>query len=759
MVAMLLGGTAGFRYLPVASLPQADYPTIEIRTFYPGASPDVVASGVTAPLEKQLGEMPGLDQMNSTSSAGASIITLQFSLDLALDVAEQEVQAAINASTSFLPSDLPAPPIYAKINPADAPALTLAVTSSTWPLAEVEAIAESRLVRKISQMPGVGLVNVSGGQKKAIRIRVNLRVLYAYGLNLDDLRTTIGSASANGPKGRFESPGRSYSISANDQLKSIADYKKIIIAYRNAAPVYLSDVADVSEGVENNVVAAWSGQTPAVVLNIHRQPGANVIAVIDHIKAMLPQLRETLPVGIDLAVSTDRTTTIRASVNDVGLELSFAIGLVVLVIYLFLRNLRATLIPCISVPFSILGTFALMYFLGFSLNNLTLMGLTVATGFVVDDAIVMIENISRYMEAGDMPRDAALRGSKQIVFTIISLTVSLIAVLIPLLFMNEVIGRLFREFAITLAITILISAIVSLVFVPMLCSKLLKVDGAREAASTFKSRGYGFVRIRSFYERLLDCILRHEILTIISLLLTVGLTVYLCIIIPKGFFPTQDTGVVLGVSVAPASVSFPTMAERQQNLAAVILHDPDVESLTSFVGIDGINKTLNSGRLLINLKQQRNASAVVIARRLAVETSRVAGIALYLQPAQDLTVDTSSGRTQYQLVLEDTEQSDFDLIIPRLLDRLRQDPHLLDVSSSSNAVGLGAYLEIDRDTAARFGITLATVDNALYDAFGQRIVSTIFSQSDQFRVILEADPSSHAFSGVADAVLSPFIHL
>lgn len=756
MIAILLAGTVGFLFLPVSALPQVDYPTIQVRTFYPGASPEVMTTAVTAPLERQLGQMAGLDKMSSTSSAGASVITLQFSLDLSLDVAEQEVQAAINAGSSLLPNDLPTPPIYAKVNPADAPVLTLALTSKTLPLNRVEELADSRLAQKISQMPGVGLVGISGGQRPAVRIRVNPRAVSAYGLNLDDLRTTIGSANVNTPKGSFEGPMRAYSINANDQLKRIEDYQKIIIAYRNGAPVHLSDIADVVEGAENNYLAAWHDGVPAVILNIQRQPGANVIAVVDAIKETLPALQATLPAGVDVALLTDRTTTIRASVRDVEFELAFAIGLVVLVIFLFLGNFRATLIPSLSAPLSLVGTFAAMYLLGFSLNNLTLMALTISTGFVVDDAIVMIENITRHAEAGKSPLEAALIGSKQIGFTIISLTLSLIAVLIPLLFMGDVVGRLFREFAVTLAVTILISALVSLTLVPMLCAKLLRHQRASEQNAFARQTGRWFDAIIEFYARLLDIVLEHEGLTLAVAVLTLALTVYLYVMIPKGFFPTQDTGVIQGISVAPDGVSFAAMAERQQALAQAILRDPDVESLSSFIGIDGANMTLNSGRFLINLKPhgQRNVSATNVGRRLTKATETVPGIALYLQPVQDLAIDSSVSRTQYQFLLEDADPAEFDVFVPKLVDRLRQGPQIEDVSSSLEAQGLAATLTVDRDTAARFGITLATIDNALYDAFGQRIISTIFTQSNQTRVILETDP---AFTPSVEALMQLYL--
>ncbi|HEX6842028.1 MAG TPA: efflux RND transporter permease subunit, partial [Stellaceae bacterium] len=639
MVAILLVGVVAFRFLPLSALPQVDYPTIQIQTFYPGASPEVMTSSVTAPLERQLGQMPGLNQMSSTSSAGASVITLQFSLDLSLDIAEQQVQAAINAAGNLLPADLPAPPIYAKVNPADAPILTLAITSKTLPLPQVEDLADTRLAQKISQLPGVGLVGISGGQRPAVRIQADTRKLAAYGLNIDDLRTTIANANVNTPKGNFDGALRAYTINANDQLKSADDYGRLVIAYKDGAPVMLSDVARVAQGAQNSKLGAWMNTVPAVILNIQRQPGANVIQVVDRIKQLLPDLQGTLPAAVDVGVLTDRTTTIRASVRDVEVELGLAIALVVLVIFLFLRNVPATLIPSLSVPLSLVGTFAAMYLLGFSLNNLSLMALTVATGFVVDDAIVMIENIARYVEQGHSRLDAALKGAAQIGFTIISLTVSLIAVLIPLLFMGDVVGRLFREFAITLAVTILISAVVSLTLVPMLCAKLLRHPS--EETAFFRRSQQWFDTTIAHYGRMLDWVLDRQKLTLLVAIATLALTVLLYVVVPKGFFPVQDTGLIQGISEASQSVSYAAMAERQQALAAAILEDPDVESLSSFIGVDGSNATLNTGRFLINLKPRdaRRATASDIIRRLKDETAGIAGIALYMQPAQDLTID------------------------------------------------------------------------------------------------------------------------
>jgi multidrug efflux pump len=742
MAAIMLVGIFAYRFLPLSALPEVDYPTIQVQTFYPGASPDVMTSSVTAPLEVQFGQMPGLNQMSSTSSAGASVITLQFSLDLSLDVAEQEVQAAINAAGNLLPSDLPAPPIYAKVNPADAPILTLALTSKTMPLTQVEDLADTRLAQKISQLPGVGLVSISGGHRPAVRIQANYRQLAAYGLNIDDLRTTLANANVNTPKGNFDGPSRAYTINANDQIRKPSDYNDLVVAYRNGAPVMLSDVARATEGAENTKLAAWMNTDEAVIVNIQRQPGANVIEVVDRIQALLPQLKAALPSAVDVAVLTDRTTTIRASVADVEFELGLAVVLVVVVIFVFLRSPSATLIPSLSVPLSLVGTLAVMYLAGFSLNNLSLMALTIATGFVVDDAIVMIENISRYIEAGDPPLQAALKGSEQIGFTIISLTVSLIAVLIPLLFMPDVVGRLFREFAITLAVTIVISAVVALTLVPMMCAKILRHRRASELSLVARGSQEWFDALIAQYGRLLNWVLDHQPLTLLVAVGTLGLTVFLYIVIPKGFFPVQDSGLIQGISEAEPSVSFEAMAQRQQALAAAILKDPDVVSLSSFIGVDGTNSTLNTGRLLINLKprDERHTSASNVIRRLERETQDVAGISLYMQPVQDLTIDATVSRSQYQFVLEDANPSEFSTWVPKLLERLQQLPQLEDVSSNYAENGVSAYIQIDRPTAARFGITPATVDNALYDSFGQRIVSTIFTQSNQYRVILEADP-------------------
>ncbi len=746
MVAIMLAGLVAYHFLPLSALPQVDYPTIQVQTFYPGASPDVMTSSVTAPLERQFGEMPSLNQMTSVSSAGASVITLQFELSIGLDVAEQEVQAAINAAGNLLPADLPAPPIYAKVNPADAPVLTLAVTSKTLPMIQVEDLADIRLAQKISQLPGVGLVSISGGQRPAVRIRANPRILAGYGLNIDDLRTTIANANVNIPKGNFDGPMRSSTINANDQLKSAAEYLDLVIAYRDGAPVRLRDVAEAVDAPENTKLAAWSDAAPAVILNVQRQPGANVIQVVDRIHAMLPALRAALPAAVDVAVLTDRTTTIRASVADVEFELSLAVALVVLVIFLFLRSARATLIPSLSVPLSLVGTFGVMYLAGFSLNNLSLMALTIATGFVVDDAIVMIENISRYIEQGDSPLEAALKGSAQIGFTIISLTVSLVAVLIPLLFMGDVVGRLFREFAVTLAVTILISAVVSLTLVPMMCARLLHHQGPAEESAFARGIQRGFDAVIGAYDRMLVRVLDNARPTLLVAVATLVLTVVLYVAVPKGFFPEQDTGLIQGITEADQSVSYAAMAERQQTLAAAVLKDPDVESLSSFIGVDGTDMTLNSGRMLINLKprDQRRASASEIIRRLTAETADVAGIRLYMQPVQDLTVDATVSPTQYQFALEDANPDELAQWVPKLVERLKTLPELEDVASNAQDHGLSTYITIDRDTAGRFGITPATIDNALYDAFGQRIISTIFTQSNQYRVILEADPAAQA---------------
>jgi multidrug efflux pump len=757
MAAIMLVGLFAYHFLPLSALPEVDYPTIQVETFYPGAAPDVMTSSVTAPLEVQLGEMPGLDQMSSVSSAGASVITLQFSLDLSLDVAEQEVQAAINAAGNLLPSDLPAPPIYAKVNPADAPVLTLALTSKTLPMTEVEDLADTRLAQKISELPGVGLVSLSGGHRPAVRILANNRQLAAYGLNIDDLRTTLANANINMPKGNFDGPRQDYTINANDQIEKASQYDNLVVAYRNGAPVRLKNVAKAEESAENTNLAAWVDTEPAIILNVQRQPGANVIAVVDGIKALLPELQAALPAAVNLTVVTDRTATIRASVADVEFELLLAVALVVAVIFLFLRSPSATVIPSLSVPLSLVGTLAVMYLLGFSLNNLSLMALTIATGFVVDDAIVMIENISRYIEAGDPPLVAALRGSEQIGFTIVSLTVSLVAVLIPLLFMPDVVGRLFREFAITLAVTIVISAVVALTVVPMLCAKILRHQPTSQMSWLARHSQQGFDGLIRGYGRMLNRVLDHQTPTLLVVVATLGLTIVLYVVIPKGFAPVQDTGLIQGISVASPSVSFAAMARRQQRLAKVILKDPDVASLSSFIGVDGTNLTPNTGRFLINLKphDERRLSASAIIRRLTKETADVAGITLYMQPVQDLTIDSTVSRAQYQFALEDANAAEFATWVPKLLQRLQQVPQITDVSSTYSENGLSAYVDIDRAMAARFGITPATIDNALYDSFGQRIVSTIFTQTNQYRVILGANPGLQQSPASLGAIYLP----
>jgi multidrug efflux pump len=756
MVAILMSGLFAFKFLPLSSLPEVDYPTIQVQTFYPGASPEVMTSSVTAPLERQFGQMPGLNQMTSASSAGASVITLQFSLDLGLDVAEQEVQAAINAAGNLLPNDLPTPPTYAKFNPADAPIMTLAVTSKTLELTTVEDLSFTRLAQKISQLPGVGVVSISGGQRPAVRVQFNPRSLAKYGLNIDDLRTTISNSNSNSPKGSFDGLTQSSSINANDQITGIEGYRDIIVAYLNGAPVHLSDVAKVVMAPENTKLAAWANATPSLILNIQRQPGANVIQVADAVKTLLPKVVADMPPALEISILSDRTQTIRASVSDVEFELVLAVVLVVLVIFLFLRNLPATIIPSLSVPLSLVGTFGAMYLLRYSLDNLSLMALTISTGFVVDDAIVMIENIARYIESGDKPMAAALKGSEQIGFTIISLTVSLIAALIPLLFMGEIVGRLFHEFAITLSVTIIISAAVSLTLVPMLCARLLhhRADEARSAWDLKAERGFAW--IIGQYSRALRWVLNRQGLTLIVAAITLVVTLLLYILIPKGFFPVQDTGEIQGISEAAQTISYSAMAERQQALAAVILKDPDVVSLSSFIGVDGANTTLNSGRFLINLKPhaKRSLTASQIIRRLQQETAPVIGITLYMQPLQDITIDSAVSRTQYQFVVESTDNNDFALWIPRLMQKLSQLPQIADVASDLQQQGTATDLVIDRATAARFGITPATVDNVLYDSFGQRIVSTIYSQSNQYRVILEADPSiQRSLAGLSELYL------
>ena len=742
MVGILLVGFVAYRQLPVSALPQVDYPTIQVQTFYPGASPDVMASSVTSPLERQFGQVPGLNQMTSTSSYGSSIITLQFDLDLNIDVAEQEVQASINGASNLLPQGLPNPPIYSKINPADAPILTLAITSNSLPLSKVEDLTDTTLAQKISQLTGVGLVSISGGQRPAVRIQANPTALASYGLSLEDVRTALTQANVDQAKGTFDGPHQAYTIGANDQLISSNSYRPLIVAYRNGAPVRLTDVATVLDGVENVQQAAWANQTPAVILNIQRQPGANIIAVVDRVKKLLPQLQAALPAAVQVEILTDRTTTIRASVADVQFSLMLTIVLVVLVIFLFLRSVRATIIPSFAVPLSIVGTFGVMYLLGYSLNNLSLMALTISTGFVVDDAIVMIENISRYIEEGESPLQAALRGSEQIGFTILSLTVSLIAVLIPLLFMGDIVGRLFREFAVTLAVTIIVSAFVSLTLTPMMSAKLLRHQKEEEQSRFYRKSEHAFNSIIAFYGRTLKFVLRFRTTTLLITAATLVGTILLYIYVPKGFFPVQDTGVILGVSEGPQDVSFAAMVSRQRALADVILKDPAVESLSSFIGIDGINTTLNSGRIQINLKPlgQRKISASDVIRRLQPALAQVDGISLFMQPVQDLTVEDRVSRTQFQYSLEDVDAKELVYWVPRFMEKLKELPELRDVASDQQNQGLLAVLTIDRDTASRLGILPADIDNTLYDAFGQRLVSTIFTQLNQYHVVLEVDP-------------------
>ncbi len=743
MVGVLLVGYVAYRQLPVSALPQVDYPTIQVQTFYPGASPDVMASAVTAPLEREFGQIPGLLQMTSTSSFGSSLITLQFNLDLNIDIAEQEVQAEINSASNLLPKDLPNPPIYSKINPADSPILTLALTSKTLPLSKVEDLADTTLAQKISQLSGVGLVSISGGQRPAVRVQANPTALASYGLSLEDLRTALSSANVDQAKGTFDGQHQAYTIGANDQLLSSEGYRKIIIAYRNGAPVRLSDVATAIDGTENVRQAAWANREPAVILNIQRQPGANIISVVDRVKKLLPQLQAALPASIEVNVLTDRTTTIRASVEDVQFTLILTIALVVMVIFLFLRSLRATIIPSVAVPLSIIGTFAVMYLLGYSLNNLSLMALTISTGFVVDDAIVMIENISRYIEEGESPLQAALKGSEQIGFTIVSLTVSLIAVLIPLLFMGDIVGRLFREFAVTLAVTILVSAVVSLTLTPMMSAKLLRHQPENQQTWFYRKSEKVFNDVIAFYGRTLQVVLRFRTTTLLVTVATLVGTILLYIYVPKGFFPVQDTGVILGVSQAPQNVSFTAMAKRQQMLADVILQDPAVESLSSFIGIDGTNTTMNSGRIQINLKPlgQRKLSASEVIRRLQPEIARLDGIELFLQPVQDLTVEDRVSRTQFQYSLEDVDPKELAYWTPRFVSKLKSLPELRDVATDQLDDGLLATLTIDRDTASRLGVLPADIDNTLYDAFGQRQVSTIFTQLNQYHVVMEVQPN------------------
>ena len=742
MAAILLVGIVGYTQLPVSALPEVDYPTIQVLTFYPGASPTVMSTTVTAPLERQFGQLQGLSQMTSTSSGGTSVIVLQFNLSLNIDVAEEEVQSAINASQSLLPSILPSPPIYSKTNPADAPVLTLAITSSSMPLSQVEDLVDTRLAPKISQLSGVGLVTISGGQKPAVRIQANPTALSSYGINMEDLRTALTNASVNAAKGNFDGPRQDYQIDANDQLITSDDYRKVVVAYRNGAPVMLTDVANIVNGVENNNQAAWMNQTPAVILNVQRQPGANTISVVKSIKQLLPQLQANLPTGIQVTTLTDLTTAIEASVSDVEFELLLTVGLVVLVIFLFLRSLYATIIPSVAVPLSLIGTFAAMYILGYSLDNLSLMALTISTGFVVDDAIVMIENIARYIEAGDPPMEAALKGAEQIGFTILSLTVSLIAVLIPLLFMGDVVGRLFREFAVTLAVTIVVSAVVSLTLTPMMSARILRHQPKEQQGRIYRASERVFEGMIAFYGRTLKFVLRFQTITLLVALATLLLTVFLYVIIPKGFFPVQDTGVIQGISQASQTIGSVAMAAKQQELAKIALADPAVESLSSFIGADGTNTTTNSGRISINLKplDQRKMNASDVIRRLKSKLDQVQGIELFMQPVQNITVDDRVSRTQYQYTLEDPDANELNDWTNRFVARLKQLPELEDVATDQQTGGLAVSLVIDRVTASRFGIAPTTIDNTLYDAFGQRQISTMYTQVNQYHVVLESEP-------------------
>src|SRR5450631_2572613 len=741
MLAILLAGFIAYRVLPISALPQVDYPTIQIVTLYPGASPDVTTSSITAPLERQFGQMPGLKQMSSTSSGGASVITLQFELTIDLDTAEQEVQAAINAGSNLLPTDLPAPPIYSKVNPADAAIITLGITSKTMPMTQVQNLVDTRLAQKISQIDGVGLVTLSGGQRPAVRVQVNPKAIAAQGLSMDDLRTAVANANTNQAKGSFDGPTRAYTIDANDQLRSADEYRSIIVAYRNGAPIYLTDVADVVDGAENVRLAAWMNETPAIIVNVQRQPGANVIEVVDRVKLLLPSLTAALPAAIDVQLLTDRTVTIRASVHDTQFELMLAVALVVMVIFIFLRSATATLIPAAAVPLSIVGTFGVMYLAGFSINNLTLMALTIATGFVVDDAIVVIENIARYVEEGEDPMEAAFKGSRQIAFTIISLTFSLIAVLIPLLFMGEVVGRLFREFAITLAVSILISAFVSLTLTPMMAARLLRHTPPEKQGKFFRKTGEMFDRVIAKYGEGLDWVLDHQPLTMIVFICTLALTVILYIAIPKGFFPLQDTGLIQGISEGPQTASFAAMSGRSRLLAQAILEDPAVESVSSFIGVDGTNITLNAGRLLIALKPHKTRDSVsVVMAWIKKRLADVEGMTLYMQPVQDLTIEDRVSRTQYQFTLESANAEELATWTRSVVEKLRTLPQVMDVASDLQDQGLQAYVTINRDTAGRLGVTPAAIDNALYNAFGQRLISTIFTQATQYRVVLEVKP-------------------
>ncbi|MGG5870727.1 MdtB/MuxB family multidrug efflux RND transporter permease subunit [Pseudomonas peli] len=741
MLAIFLSGLIAYRLLPVSALPEVDYPTIRVMTLYPGASPDVMTSAVTAPLERQFGQMAGLKQMSSTSSGGASVITLRFNLEVKLDVAEQEVQAAINGASNLLPSDLPAPPVYNKVNPADTPVLTLAISSKTMPLPQVFDLVDTRLAQKLAQTSGVGLVTLAGGQRPAVRLRVNPEALASYGLNLSDVRTLITASNVNQPKGNFDGPTRVSQLDANDQLKSVDEYRELILGYQNGATLRLKDVAEIIDGAENQRLAAWANRNEAVLVNVQRQPGANVIDVVDSIQTLLPNLTQGLPASVEVSVLTDRTETIRAAVKGVQHELLLAIALVVLVTFLFLRKVSATIIPSIVVPLSLIGTFGVMYLAGFTINNLTLMALTIATGFVVDDAIVMLENIARHLEEGETPLNAALKGARQIGFTLVSLTISLIAVLIPLLFMADVVGRLFREFAITLAVAILISLVVSLTLTPMMCARLLKAEKPEEEGRFYRAAGAVIDGMIARYGVWLTWVLKHQPLTLLVAIGTLLLTVVLYLAVPKGFFPVQDTGVIQGISEAPQSISFRAMSERQQRLAEVILQDPAVASLSSYIGVDGDNPTLNSGRLLINLtpRAERDVSASQIIERLRPELARIPGIELYLQPVQDLSIEDRVSRTQFQFSMESPDISLLEEWVPKLVSALREQPELTDVASDLQNRGLQVFLQIDRDMAGRLGVSIADIDNALYDAFGQRQISTIYTQASQYRVVLESE--------------------
>ncbi|WNP36016.1 MdtB/MuxB family multidrug efflux RND transporter permease subunit [Enterobacter kobei] len=754
MVAILLAGIIGYRFLPVSALPEVDYPTIQVVTLYPGASPDVMTSAVTAPLERQFGQMSGLKQMSSQSSGGASVVTLQFQLSLPLDVAEQEVQAAINAATNLLPSDLPNPPVYNKVNPADPPIMTLAVTSSAMPMTQVEDMVETRVAQKISQVSGVGLVTLSGGQRPAVRVKLNAQAIAALGLTSETIRTAITSANVNSAKGSLDGPTRAVTLSANDQMQSAEEYRKLIVAYQNGAPIRLGDVATIEQGAENRWLGAWANNAQAIVMNVQRQPGANILDTADSIRAMLPQLTASLPKSVEVKVLSDRTTNIRASVSDTQFELMLAIALVVMIIYLFLRNVPATIIPGVAVPLSLIGTFAVMVFLDFSINNLTLMALTIATGFVVDDAIVVIENISRYIEKGEKPLAAALKGAGEIGFTIISLTLSLIAVLIPLLFMGDIVGRLFREFAVTLAVAILISAVVSLTLTPMMCARMLSAESLRKQNRFSRASERFFERVIAAYGRGLTKVLNHPWLTLGVAFATLLLSVLLWMMIPKGFFPVQDNGIIQGTLQAPQSASFASMAERQRQVSDIVLKDPAVESLTAFVGVDGTNPALNSARLQINLKplDDRDDRVPAVIERLQNAVAKVPGVALYLQPTQDLTIDTTVSRTQYQFTLRASSLESLSTWVPQLMNKLQARPELADVSSDWQDKGLAAYINVDRDSASRLGISMADVDNALYNAFGQRLISTIYTQANQYRVVLEHDTTSTPGLAALDTV-------